>query len=392
MKYGRGSCLSVRTTRRADVVIIGGGLLGTATAYYAATAGMSVVLLEERDLAAGASGAAFGGVSSMVFSYSDTRVPDYYVKLSLASVRLYTELAEELGPPLDYKVIGQIDPFFDDADRPFREERVAGLRESGSPVELLSADALRKIEPALSGDLAGGMWCPTDGHVTPLCAVWALADGARRHGAEIRLGVRADRILVEGGRAVGVATSHGDVGADWVITCGGAGTAALADTVGLKIPLDYGRGQMLVTERIPRLLRTSLHNMQQTVAGTIVIGVTREPEAEDVRTTPAGTRQILKSAVRLVPALAGVRVLRTWAGVRIVPAGGYPVFGPVDGVEGLLICVMHRGVTLGPIVGKILAEIASTGSTTWDIAPYAASRFGGTPAEADVPETFYASH
>lgn len=377
---------------KADIVVVGGGLLGTAAAYYAARAGMKVVLLEEHDLAHGASGAAFGGVSSMVFSYSDTRVPDYYVQLSLASVKLFGELAEELGPPLDYKVLGQIDPFFDEADRPFREQRVAGLREAGSPVELLSVDELREIEPALSTDLAGGMWCPTDGHVTPLCAVWALADGARRHGADIRLGVAADRILVEGGRAVGVRTSQGDVAADWVITCAGAGTAALADTVGLKIPLDYGRGQMLVTERRPRLLRTSLHNMQQTAAGTIVIGVTREPESEDVRTTPAGTRDILRSAVRLIPALAGVRVLRAWAGVRIVPAGGYPVFGPVEGVDGFLVCVMHRGVTLGPIVGKILAEIASTGSTSWDLTPYAAARFGDAATDVEVPETFYAGH
>lgn len=375
-----------------DVCVIGGGLLGTATAYFAAAAGMRVVLLEERELASGASGAAFGGVSSMVFSYSDTRVPDWYVKLSLASVQLFGDLVAELGPPLDYKVIGQIDPFLDEADRPFREERVAGLREAGSPVELLSADELRELEPALSTEIAGGMWCPTDGHVTPLCAAWALADGARRHGAEIRTGIRAASLMVEGGRVVGVHTSHGDVAAGTVVLCGGAGTAALAGTVGLRIPLDLGRGQMLVTERVPRMLRTSLHNMQQTAAGTVVIGVTREPEWEDPRSSAAGISEILRTAVRLIPALARVRVLRAWAGVRIVPAGGYPVFGPVDGVDGLLVCVMHRGITLGPIVGKILAELASTGRTEWDLTPYTASRFADERQDKDVQETFYASH
>ena len=378
-------------TDAPDVCVVGGGLLGAAAAYYAARAGLRVVLLEERELAAGASGAAFGGVSSMVFSYSDTRVPDYYVKLSLESVRLYSELAEELGPPLDYKVLGQIDPFFDESDRPYREERVRGLQESGSPVELLSAEELHELEPALTADLAGGMWCPTDGHVTPLCAVWALADGARAHGAEIRTGVRAERLLVDGGRVVGVATSAGDVPAGCTIACGGAGTAALAETVGLAIPLDLGRGQMLVTERVPRLLRTSLHNMQQTASGTIVVGVTREPEHEDALSSPRGIEEILATAVRLIPALAGIRLVRAWAGVRIVPAGGYPVFGPVDGADGLLVCVMHRGITLGPVVGKILAELASAGHTDWDLTPYAASRFGAGAA-ADVPETFYAGH
>lgn len=375
-----------------DVCVVGGGLLGTAAAYFAARAGLRVVLLEEHDLAAGASGAAFGGVSSMVFSYSDTRVPDYYVKLSLASVRLFGELVDELGPPLDYRVLGQIDPFFDEGDRPFREERVRGLREAGSPVELLPAEELREIEPALTGEIAGGMWCATDGHVTPICAVWALADGARRHGAELRLGVRAEELVVDGERVVGVRTTDGVVHAGCVIACGGAGTAALARGVGLHIPLDLSRGQMVVTERIPRLLRTSLHNMQQTAAGTIVIGVTREPAADDVQSTPAGIREIVGTAARLIPALRGVRVLRAWAGVRIVPAGGYPVFGRVDGVEGLLVCVMHRGITLGPIVGQILAELAAEGTTSWDLEPYAPARLAGLPEAVSVEESFYASH
>jgi len=371
---------------------VGGGLLGTATAYFAAKAGLRVVLLEERDLAAGASGAAFGGISSMVFSYSDTRVPDHYVQLSLASVRLFGELVDELGPPLDYKVLGQIDPFFDEADRPFREERVRGLVEAGSPVELLSPAELRAVEPELTGDIAGGMWCATDGHVTPICAVWALADGARRHGAELRCGVRAEALVVDGERVVGVRTSGGVIHAGCVIACAGAGTAELAQGVGLRIPLDLSRGQMVVTERIPRLLSTSLHNMQQTAAGTVVIGVTREPGADDPLSTPVGIREIVGTAVRLIPALARVRILRAWAGVRIVPAGGYPVFGPVDGVEGLLVCVMHRGITLGPVVGQILAELATEGKTSWDLRPYAPARLADVPEQVSVEESFYASH
>lgn len=387
-----GGSRGVRTAPGADVCVVGGGLLGVATAYFAALAGLRVVLLEERDLASGASGAAFGGISSMVFSYSETRVPDWYVRLSIASVQLFSDLAAELGPPLDYKVLGQIDPFLDESDRPFREQRVAGLREAGSQVELLTPAELREIEPALSTDIAGGMWCATDGHVTPLAAVWALADGARSHGAEIRTGVRADSLIHEDSRVTGVRTSHGDLPAGTVVLCGGAGTASLAQTIGLQIPLDLGRGQMLVTERLPRLLRTSLHNMQQTAAGTIVIGVTREPERQDPGSSPAGISEILRTAVRLIPALEHVRVLRAWAGVRIVPAGGYPVFGPVDGIDGLLVCVMHRGITLGPIVGKILADLVSTGRTEWDLAPYSLSRFAGETAEAPAQERFYASH
>lgn len=376
---------------RADVCVVGGGLLGTATAYYASRIGLRVVLLEADDLAAGASGAAFGGVSSMVYSYSETRVPDHYVKLSLESVRLYGELVAELGPPLDFRPVGHVDPFFDESDRPFRAERVRGLVESGSPAELLDGDELRELEPALSREVIGGMWCATDGHVSPMCAVWALAEGARRHGAELRTGVRVDGVEVEGGRATGVRTSAGRVAAGAVIVCGGAGTAALAAGAGVRIPVDFSRGQMLVTERVPHLLRRSLHNIQQTAAGTIVIGVTREPDAEDTRSSPAGMREVLANAVRTIPALAGVRLLRAWAGVRIVPAGGYPVFGAAPGVDGLFLCAMHRGVTLAPVVGRALARLAAHEAPGVDVEPYAVSRVADLPA-ADVPETFYAAH
>src|ERR1044072_9905986 len=96
--------------RTADVCIIGGGLLGTTTAYYAAKAGLKVVLLEERDLASGASGAAFGGVSIGIYSYSSARVPLAYVEVSKASLALYQQAQEEIGTPLDLDATGSIDP------------------------------------------------------------------------------------------------------------------------------------------------------------------------------------------------------------------------------------------------------------------------------------------
>ena len=89
-------------TQTADLCIIGGGLLGTATAYFAARAGLKVILLEEKELASGASGAAFGGVSVGIYSYSSARVPASYVAISKASLELYSRLQEELGPPLDF--------------------------------------------------------------------------------------------------------------------------------------------------------------------------------------------------------------------------------------------------------------------------------------------------
>jgi len=374
-----------------DVCIIGGGLLGTATAYYAAKAGLKVVVLEARDLAAGASGAAFGGVSVGIYSYSSTRVPPPYVSISKASLSLYHQCQEELGAPLDFDANGSLDPFYDEQGLARGRERAAGLVECGVPCQVVMREDLRELEPALSDAVAGATHCPIDGHVTPMAMVCALAKGARSHGAEIRTSTPVEAILVERGRAVGVRTAVETISAGWVVNTAGLGATGLAATANVAVPVDYSRGQMFVSERIPPLLRTYVHNIKQTHAGTIVFGATRESGVTDVGTTVAGTKEILAWAVRLLPALAQVRLVRSWAGIRPVPPDGYPIIGPVEGVERLLISVMHRGVTLAPVIGEIMTELITTGRTKHNIEPYLLSRFADAPAGSlgEVQEKFY---
>ena len=375
----------------ADVCIVGGGLLGTATALYAARAGLKVILLEERSLASGASGAAFGGVSVGIYSYASARVPDWYVDISKTSLQLYAALQQELGPPMDLLAPGSIDPFYEEKGFAAAQARAAGLRECGVPCEVLDRYQVQAIEPAISDAIAGATYCPIDAHVTPLCAVEAFADGARRAGADLRTGVRVTALIRQGDRITGVRTAAGDIASHWVVNLAGIGAVALAETAGVRVPLDMSRGQMFVTERMPKLLRTYIHNIKQSHAGTIVIGATREAGLTDTGTTVAGTKEVLSWAMRLLPALANVNVLRSWSGIRPVPPDGYPIIGPVDGVEGLLLSVMHRGVTLAPVVGRSLTELMTEGRSSCDLSPYHLSRFAALPVDRDghAPEGVY---
>jgi glycine/D-amino acid oxidase-like deaminating enzyme len=374
----------------ADICVIGGGLLGTATAYFGACAGLKVILLEEKDLAAGASGAAFGGVSVGIYSYSSARVPETYVAISKASLELYRRLQDELGPPLDFYSPGSLDPFYSEEGLARGRERAAGLRACGVPCELLDGAQIRAIEPAVSDVVRGAIYCPIDGHVTPFCVVWAFAKAARQLGADIRTGVRVHSIIRAGDRAVGVVTDQGPVSADWIVNTAGLGVAALAKDVGIDIPVDYSRGQMFVSEPVAPLLRTYIHNIKQTPVGTIVIGATRESGTLATSTTISGTKEILSWACRLIPALADLRLLRSWAGIRPVPPDGYPIIGPVDGLEHMLVAVMHRGVTLAPIVGRVLIDLITLGRTDHDITPYRLSRFDRANEPGEARETFYA--
>lgn len=376
--------------RSFDVCIIGGGLLGTATAYFAARGGLKVVLLEAKDLASGASGAAFGGVSVGIYSYSSARVPPAYVALSKASLALYRQLQDDLGPPLDLDAPGSIDPFYSEEGAARGRERVKGLQSCGVACEFLTQAEVKKIEPAVSEAISGAIYCPVDAHVTPPCVVWALAKAARQHGAEIRTRSPASSILRTGDRAVGVETERGPILSEWVVDTAGIAAAEIAATAGVNVPLDFSRGQMFVTERIPPLLKTYVHNIKQTPSGTIVFGATRESGITETSTTVAGTREILAWAVRLIPALSGVNLLRSWAGIRPVPPDGYPIIGPVPGVARLLIAAMHRGVTLAPVVGQILADLILRGRTDHDIAPYLLSRFDAAAKLGSAQEAFYA--
>ena len=150
---------------------------------------------------------------------------------------------------------------------------------------------------------------------------------------------------------------------------------------------------MFVTDRVPPFLNTYIHNIKQTALGTVVLGATRESGVCDTGVSVAGIREILGWARRLLPALDQARIVRSWAGVRMVPPDGYPIMGRVEGLENFLHAVMHRGVTLGPIVGRLLVEIMTQGEPAIDIEPYRMSRFGNASAGelGDVKETFYAA-
>ena len=379
--------------RTVDVCVVGGGLLGTATAMFAAGRGLRLLLLEASDLASGASGAAFGGVSVGIYSFSAARVPDTYVALSRASLALYAELQDELGPPMDFARPGSLDPFYDEKDLQSRKDRVEGLRACGVDCRLLDRKEVQEVEPAVSDVVVGATYCPMDGHITPPSVTWAWAAAARRAGAEIRIGVPITGILRKGSRVIGVRSANEEIHAGWVVNVAGVGAQALARTAGIRMPISYSRGQMFVTDRIPRFLNTYIHNIKQTASGTVVLGATRESGVRDTGVTVAGIREILGWARRLLPALDHANIVRSWAGVRMVPPDGYPIMGKVEDLENFVHAVMHRGVSLGPIVGQLLVEIITGQAPSIDLHPYRMSRFSNATAEelGDVKETFYAA-
>jgi sarcosine oxidase subunit beta len=361
-------------TLMPDVVVVGGGVRGTSIAYFLARAGVRVALVEKGFLASGASGANAGLVNI------SQKMPAHYTTFSLMSGDMYPAFVAELDAEVDYQRDGYLLLAETDAeaerlkDLAERQSRVPGVR-----VELLDTRAARSLEPALSPRLVAATYCAQDGNVDPMKLTLALGRAARRHGAELLHHREVTGIRLRGGRVAAVVTPAGEIPAGAVVDAAGVLVPEVARMVGVEVPVLPQRGQMLQLEALPPLLSRPVQAIRQLRSGTTMVGTTNEFVGHDRSVTYEAAAQILARARRMIPALAGARVMRGWAGLRPMPPDGLPIYDAVPDVPGFYVAVGHSGVTLAPITGQVFLDLITKGRTDLPIAPYSLSRF--TPAD-----------
>jgi sarcosine oxidase subunit beta len=359
----------------ADVVIIGGGLIGCASAYYTARRGSRVVLLERGQLGEGASGACEGFISLQ------SKRPGRPLDMARRSADIYAQLSEELDADIQYDQSGGLTVLERESELVEGAALADRLRRVGLAAEVLWGKQVRQVAPALTRELAGAVYCPTEARVDPLRVLLGFADGARRHGARIRAGVSVEAILCQGERVVGVRTSTGTWSCACVVNAAGAWAPALVAPLGLRLPLRPRRGQVIVTERAATLLRPFVLSawyitakladtagdgritaaaVGQTRDGNFLVGGTREFVGEDVRNTTDALRDIMACALRLLPALRELSIVRAFAGLRPHSDSGEPIIGHGDGPQGLIVAAGHGGdgVALAPVTGRMVASLA----------------------------------
>jgi sarcosine oxidase subunit beta len=367
----------------ADVVIVGGGVVGASAAYHLAASGAGeVVLLERADaLATGSTGACAGGFRHQFSSRIN-------IELSLASVPMILGFGEEHGVPLDVDQDGYL--FLVRNGRDWEDFRVgADLQRSlGVDTQLLTAEEAAAIAPGIAlDDVVGASFCPDDGIADPAGLTQGYATVARRAGAEIRLGVEVVAIEAAGDRVTGVRTADGIVESEVVIDAAGPWAGALAATVGVELPL----------EPIPRMVVTTGPFPGAPTRRTLVIdagtsyyfhkegdGVLMGMGGRDERasfSTDVDHRfveeELLPTAVRVFPPLERAGVATMWAGLYEMTPDRHPIVGPAP-VEGLFLAngFSGHGFQHAPIVGKLLAELIVEGRAhTVDISSLGLDRF-----------------
>lgn len=362
-----------------DVVVVGGGLVGLATAHGLARRGREVTLVAEGDAARPASAGNFG----LIWVQSKGQGMPAYSAWTARSATLWPDfaarLADETGIDVAHRQTGGLHLCLGEAEVEERARFVAQMSNqmgaAGVRVEMLDRAALREIAPAVGDAVAGASWCAMDGDADPFRLARALGDAARARGMR-RIGgagvaaIRPDdagyRLEMRDGTTIRAAR---------VVLAAGLGNAALAAALGRSFPVRPQRGQILVTGRLPRFLGVPTTHVRQTAEGSVLLGDSKEDVGFDYGTTMAVGAQIAARAVASFPVLGGARVVRTWGALRVMSPDGFPIYQTWPDLPGLWALACHSGVTLAAAHAGPLADAIDGDGVPPEIAQFTTERF-----------------
>ncbi len=361
----------------ADVAIIGGGIVGLSTAYFLSEAGIrDVVVLEQATVGAGASGRAAGVMIVQMGSEPDLR-------FQLEAIAVHRRLQEEVGTDLHasgclllWRSAGAADGV---------RGRLGFHADCGIEVEVLGPDDLRRHFPYLAvDDVVLGTHTSIDQWATPLATVERLADVVRRRGVVIREGCRVVDIETDGNRVQRVVTQDGGVAAGKVVNAAGAWARDLGELNGMHLPVSPRKRQVFVLEPPRDVPADSAFIMEEEddfycktrAEGLIMVCGQPPGETLDTAVEWGYLDDALSRTERRIPAARSMPIVGAWAGIRPVSPDGRPFLGPAPDLEGYYVAggFGGQGFTQGPLGGRLITELITTGRPSVDLTPYRTDR------------------
>jgi hydrogen cyanide synthase HcnC len=402
-------------TRTPDVVVIGGGIIGCAVAYYAARRGLRVTLVDQprRGRATSASagglwpiGESVGLGCGVIFHKARASVGDVpegtpgpgplpacFFDFALRSNAMFPALAEELraacGMDVEWERTSLLFLMYDEGDESFARSVRASCPDGDRRTSWLTPEELARAEPAATRAVRGALAFHGDDQVNPYRLADAFRAAARALGATVLSHTEVTGIRVHSGRVTAVEVPSGPIPCDVAVNAAGAWAPRVGRMAGLEIPVRPVRGQILGTEPRPGLLTACLSTtdcyLLQKRHGEVLVGSTTEEVGFATGVTPSALQSLSAGAIRAIPSLADVRVKRTWSGLRPGTPDQLPILGPVAGLAGYLNACGHfrTGILTAPLTGLLLAELAAGDRPSLPISPFLLARFPG--AEGGVP-------
>ncbi|HEX9821477.1 MAG TPA: FAD-dependent oxidoreductase [Methylomirabilota bacterium] len=374
-----------------DAVVVGGGLLGTATAYHLVRAGARTLLVDRAD-----TGRATDAGAGILSPETNSRDSDAWFRLAVEAVAYYPALIDQLrgeqGGDTGYARCGQLVVAVSDDEIPaferargivFERQRRRGLPKPEDLHEVSAVEA-RELFPALADQLHGAIYSRAGARVDGRLLNRALQSAATARGLVTRPG-SVERLALDNGAVTGVVIAGEHVAAPAVALAGGAWSETFGKQLGVSIPVAPQRGQIIHlglggtdTSRWPVVSAFHHHYLVAWPDSRVVAGATRETGSGFApHTTAAGIREVLAEAIRVAPGLAPAEVREIRVGLRPLAADGLPVLGAVPGVRGVFLATGHgpSGLTLGPYSALVVARQMLGEPPGTDLAPCSIERF-----------------
>jgi glycine/D-amino acid oxidase-like deaminating enzyme len=370
----------------SDVIVVGGGLVGTAVAYGLAQPGKNITVLDEGDDAFRASRGNFG----LIWVHGKGRGVPHYARWTRESARQWPALAAQLrgetGIDVQAKQSGAFFPCFSEAELEARREKLAAVRDEVGgdyPYEILDRAALLRRLPHVGPTVVGASYSPMDGHVNPLKLLRALHTACAQRGVTLKTGHGVQRIT----HADGLFTAHsGDqqFRAPKLVLAAGLGNARLAGQVGLHAPVRPNRGQLIVTERTEKILDYPTAHIRQTDEGSIQFGETMEEAGYDDNATASILTEIARRGVTSFPIFGKLNVVRVWGALRVMTPDGFPIYQESSSCPGAFVVTCHSGVTLAAAHAFRIAPWINGAAAPDELAAFRGDRFPAAdpPAQA----------
>lgn len=341
-----------------DIIIIGGGLSGSATALGLVREGAGKVMLFDEQLPSQRLSRGNFGLTWFMTKGTDHPVYAQWCRMATQQWPDFAAyLEEETGYDVELEWTGGAMHAFGEAEFQIHARSIETIRRScckvdlDYPVKMLNRSEFADLIPdmQLGEDVSGAMYTPEQGHVNPLKVLTALRCAFQKKGGIFHGRQSVGKILPQKDQTIVVETNQGRYQCEKLVIAAGHGSLRLVQSLGERLHIYPSRGQVMITERHRRILKVPLLCVRQTADGTFLIGFSTENTSFDTSVTPFAMKHQAANAIRVFPELASLNWIRAWGAIRVMTPDGAPIYSRLEGHENITVLALHSALSLAPM-------------------------------------------